>query len=355
MDRTARDWLQQPIAALDPQARLAAEQRQQQLTKPAGSLGQLETLAVELAAMQGNACPQLNNISISLFAADHGIAREGVSAFPQAVTAQMIANFAHGGAAISVAAQALGATLEVVNLGTVSQLAALPGVHEQSIAAGTASFLSAPAMTDPQLTAALNAGRDAVQRADDTGAQLFIGGEMGIGNTSTATALVCAQLKLPPVALAGPGTGLDDKGVSHKVAVLEQALNYHQTDLNSVESILRCLGGFEIAALCGAYLHAAQRGIPVLVDGYICSVAALLVCALQPAVRNWLLFAHRSAEPGHQQVLAAMAAEPLLQLSLRLGEGSGAAVAVPLLRMACTLHAGMATFSEAGVANRDDD
>jgi len=353
-ESTARAWLQQPVKALDLQARDAAQQRQQQLTKPAGSLGQLEAVAIELAGMQGCACPQLDNITISLFAADHGIAREGVSAFPQAVTAQMIANFAQGGAAISVAARELGAQLEVVNLGTVTPLAELSGVRDQTIAAGTQSFLAAPAMTAIQLDAALNAGREAVVRALTADAQLFIGGEMGIGNTSTATALACAQLGLAPALLAGPGTGLDEAGVNRKVTVLEQALQHHHSELNTPESILRCLGGFEIAALCGAYLHAAQRGLPVLVDGFICSVAALLACAIQPEVRNWLLFGHRSAEPGHQQVLAALEAEPLLQLSLRLGEGSGAAVAVPLLRMACTLHAGMATFAEAGVANRDD-
>lgn len=353
-ESTARAWLQQPVKALDLLAREAAQQRQQQLTKPGGSLGQLETVAIELAGMQGCVCPQLDHISISLFAADHGIAGEGVSAFPQAVTAQMIANFAHGGAAISVAARELGAQLEVVNLGTVTPLAELAGVRDQTIAAGTQSFLAAPAMTDAQLDAALNAGRAAVIRAIAGDAQLFIGGEMGIGNTTAATALACAQLALTPAQLAGPGTGLDEAGVNRKVMVLEQALQHHHSELKSPESILRCLGGFEIVALCGAYLHAAQKGLPVLVDGFICSVAALLACAIQPEVRNWLLFGHRSAEPGHQLVLAALGAEPLLQLSLRLGEGSGAAVAAPLLRMACAIHGGMATFAEAGVANRDD-
>jgi nicotinate-nucleotide--dimethylbenzimidazole phosphoribosyltransferase len=207
-------------------------------------------------------------------------------------------------------------------------------------------------MTQAQGELALQAGRDSVLRAKAAGAQLFIGGEMGIGNTTAASALACALLDCPVTHLTGPGTGLNAEGVSHKAQVIERALALHAAQRGDALQTLFNLGGFEIAALVGAYLACAQEGVAVLVDGFICTVAALVAVRLNPTCREWLLFGHRGAEPGHRHVLEALGAEPLLELGLRLGEGSGAALAVPLLRLACDLHGQMATFAEAAVADR---
>jgi len=348
------NWLQHPAAPIDTAAGLRAHEHQQQLTKPPGSLGRLETLAEWLAARQGTEQPAAERIAITLFAADHGLASEGTSAFPQAVTGEMVKNFAHGGAAISVLARELGAQLEVVNLGTLNDPGPLPGVIDARLGPGTANALHQPAMTAPQLQAALATGRGAVARAMDNGSQLFIGGDMGIGNTASATACACALLGLPAVKLTGPGTGLDAAGVARKAALIQRTLDRHHDALGAPLSILRHLGGFEIAALTGSYIACAQHGLPALVDGFITSAAALLAVHIQPGTRDWLLFCHRSAEPGHAHMLDALDAEPLLDLGLRLGEGSGAASAVPLLRLACALHNGMATFANAGVSGRDE-
>ncbi|KRE88711.1 nicotinate-nucleotide--dimethylbenzimidazole phosphoribosyltransferase [Frateuria sp. Soil773] len=343
------DWLDHPCAAPDAAAAAAARARQAQLTKPPGSLGALETVAVQLAAMQRTERPGAERVWISVFAADHGVAAEGVSAFPQAVTGEMVRNFAGGGAAISVLARALGATLEVVNLGTVNDPGEIPGVRRAVIAPATANFCIEPAMTAPQLAAALAAGADSARAAKEAGAQVFVGGEMGIANTTAATALACALLGESPQALAGAGTGLDAAGIARKRAVVDHALARH-ADAGTPLEQLRCLGGFELAALAGACVACAQGGVPFLVDGFIATAAALAAVRINPGVRDWLLFAHRSQERGHARLLEAMRAEPLLDLGLRLGEASGAATAVPLLRLACALHDGMATFEQAGVS-----
>jgi nicotinate-nucleotide--dimethylbenzimidazole phosphoribosyltransferase len=307
---------------------------------------------VQLAGLQGQVKPTLEQVWIAIFAGDHGVVAEGVSAFPQEVTGQMLLNFVSGGAAISVLAQQLGAQLEVVDLGTVTPTLNLPGVRHLNIGPGTANFVDGAAMTQAHGELALQAGRDSVLRARAAGAQLFIGGEMGIGNTTAASALACALLDCPVTHLTGPGTGLNAEGVSHKAQVIERALALHAAQRGDALQTLFNLGGFEIAALVGAYLACAQEGVAVLVDGFICTVAALVAVRLNPACREWLLFGHRGAEPGHRHVLEALGAEPLLELGLRLGEGSGAALAVPLLRLACDLHGQMATFAEAAVADR---
>ena len=356
------NWLAQPCAALNELSRTAALARQEQLTKPPGSLGKLEAIAVQLSALQGTDKPQMERLHISIFAADHGVAAEGVSAFPQAVTVEMVRNFARGGAAISVLAKHLNATLEVINLGTVLPVEPLAKVRDERIAAGTANFAQGPAMTEAQLAAALLAGQAAALRAKQSGAHLLIGGEMGIANTTSASAIACALLQESPQLLAGPGTGLDSKGVAHKAAVIQRALDLHGflpspaggrgVGGEGALDVLRHVGGFEIAALAGAYLAAAQSGMAVLVDGFISTVAALTAVRIQPDVRNWLLFAHISAEPGHQRVLTALDVQPMLQIGMRLGEGSGAATAVPLLQLACALHNNMATFAEAQVSGK---
>ncbi|MEW9898428.1 nicotinate-nucleotide--dimethylbenzimidazole phosphoribosyltransferase [Chitinivorax sp. PXF-14] len=346
-------WWQRAPRSLDQAARSAALARQQVLTKPAGALGELESLAVRLAAMQGRACPRLEAPWISIFAADHGVAAAGVSAYPQEVTAQMVANFATGGAAICVLAKQINARFEVVDCGVAADTSQWPAVVQAKRVHGTANFLSTAAMDEATLAAALDAGRAAVSRAVEAGADCFIAGEMGIANTTSASALACAWLAAPPAELAGPGTGLDASGVSRKAALIAKALALHGDVLDDTQRTLAALGGCEIAALAGAYVAAAQAGLPALVDGFISSVAALAACRLNPGTRDWLLFGHQSAEPAHARVLAALDARPLLQLGLRLGEGSGAAAAFPILKLACALHGEMATFAEAGVSNRD--
>ncbi|MBW8369726.1 MAG: nicotinate-nucleotide--dimethylbenzimidazole phosphoribosyltransferase [Thiobacillus sp.] len=344
-----------PFAAakpLDEAARAAALARQAQLTKPPGSLGRLETLVATLAAMQGRTLPRIQQPWISIFAADHGVAAEGVSAFPQSVTQQMLANFVGGGAAISVLAREAGATLEVIDVGTLAP-SPVAGVIQAQVACSTANFCQQPAMSAAQAHAALDAGAAACVRAQAGGADLVIGGEMGIANTTAAAALACALLGLPGGALAGAGTGVDAAGVMRKAALIDHALALHGLAPPPSDPLqaLCAVGGFEIGALAGAYLAAAQAGVPVLVDGFICSAAALLAVRLNPGARDWMLFAHVSAESGHAAILRALDAQPLLALDMRLGEASGAAAAIPLLRLACALHAGMATFAEAGVAN----
>ena len=345
------DWFTAPAAPLDRTAETAALVRQASLTKPPGSLGRLESAAVRLAALQRTAQPSVDRVRITVFAADHGVAGEGVSAFPQAVTGQMLRNFADGGAAICVLARTLGADLELVDLGTAGEPLALPGVRSVRLGPGTANLVQGPAMTGAQVAAALAEGRAAVLRAQAAGVDLFIAGEMGIANTTAAAALACALLDRPAADLTGPGTGLDREGVARKAAVIARALDLHRPHLSEPLEVLRRLGGFEIAAMTGAYIACAQIGVPALVDGFIAGVAALTAVRLYPGAGDWLLYGHRSAEPGHALVLAALGAEPMLDLEMRLGEGSGAAVAVPLLRLACALHNRMATFAEAGVSD----
>ena len=348
-------WLALPCAVPDAAAAERAAARQARLTKPPGSLGRLEALAMQLAALQGSDRPAVERVQVCVFAGDHGVAAQGVSAFPQAVTAQMVANFVASGAAVSVLARAQGAALEVVKLGTAADTGTLPGVVDARIAPMTADFTLAPAMSDAQLAAALDAGRAAVQRAVRAKAQVLIGGEMGIANTTAAAALACALLGEQPATLSGPGTGLDAAGVAHKAAVIGRALALHGPHVDSPLEALRRLGGFEIAALAGAAIACAQAGLPLLVDGFIVTAAVLAAVRIQPGVHDWLLFAHRSAEPGHARLLAALDAAPLLALDMRLGEGSGALAALPLLRLACAAHAGMATFDEAGIAGGASD
>ena len=343
-------WWQGPAAAIDEAASTAAEARQAVLTKPPGALGRLEAIAVRLAGLQGVVKPELERVEIVVYAADHGVVAEGVSAFPQVVTYEMVKNFANGGAAINVLARATGARLEVVNLGTVVEADELPGVSNRVIAAGSANFAQTEAMTVEQFDTAMQVGRHMAEAAAARATQLFIGGEMGIGNTSSAAAIGCALLDVDAAAMAGPGTGLDADGVSHKAQVIARALERHAAALTSPAEILRILGGFEIAALAGSYIHCAQAGVPVLVDGFISTAAALCATRINPACDPWLLYSHASAEPGHAALLRALEAEPLLDLGMRLGEGSGAAVAITLLRQACALHNEMATFAEAGVS-----
>ncbi len=327
-----------------------AKDYQLRLTKPPISLGDVERCATRMSAYQQSLAPVIRNIDIVIMAADHGITEEKVSSFPQSVTSEMIKNFAGGGAAIAVLAKSLDARLMVFNLGTVSEIPEIEGVIDVRVANGTRNFSKTQAMTQEQCRQAMFHGKQAADWASFNNCQLFIGGEMGIGNTTSAAALASRLLDCPVKEIAGPGTGLGPQGVEHKIKVIEQALDLHQT--KDPLALLAAVGGFEIAALAGAYIACAHRGIPVLLDGFISSTAALVAVEMNPSIRPWLMASHCSQEPGHKHILAALELEPMVDLKMRLGEGSGAALVVPLMQQACKLQAEMASFSDAKVSEK---
>ncbi len=347
------DWIEAPCAQPSQKHVAQAEARQNALTKPRGSLGVLERIAIQLAACQERDCPGVALARIILFAGDHGITAQGVSAYPSAVTVQMLDNFARGGAAISVLARELGAPLEVIDVGTLAATE-IAGVITDKPCCGTRDFSREPAMTTEEMRFALAAGRRAVQRAAGQGADLLIFGEMGIGNTTSAAAVAAALLARSADDVVGAGTGLDREGIRRKSLVIAEALKWH--GLHRAEAlpldVLMRVGGLEIAALTGAIVAAAQARVPILIDGFIVTVAALVALRQNSSCQPWLIYSHRSSEKGHRLVLEALGAEPILDLKMRLGEGSGAAVALPVVRLACALHAGMATFEEAHVSER---
>jgi nicotinate-nucleotide--dimethylbenzimidazole phosphoribosyltransferase len=328
-----------------------AQQRQNTLTKPPGSLGQLESIAIQLAGCQGLVCPQITHPWISVFAADHGITEEGVSAFPAVVTQEMVKNFSSGGAAITIIAKQENACFEVVDVGVFNNVSPLPNLLSHRVAAGSFNFAKQEAMTETMLQDALQVGRDAVSRALKSGADLFIGGEMGIGNTSSATAIISQICQAPITDLVGRGTGVNDEQLLHKQTVLEAALRLHQTEMNSAKAVLRCVGGLEVAALTGAYLECGRLGLPMVVDGVIACAAALIAYEMQPQIKGWMLFGHQSVEPAQDAVFKRLKVTPIIDLAMRLGEGTGAAMAIPIIRLACALHANMATFEEANISD----
>ena len=341
----AKHWYHKKTKTIDSEAITGALVRQAVLTKPAGSLGRLEEIGVNFSGWQSAEKPSLDKVQIAVFAADHGIAEAGVSAFPQQVTVEMVKNFAHGGAAISVLARQLGARFSIINMGTAFPCEESPGLISSPVAAGTHNFAKQAAMSSAQLEQALLRGSEAVL-ADS---QIFVGGEMGIANTTSAAALGCAYLGLDAAQLTGRGTGVDDVVLRHKMELIDSALDLHKEVATTAFEKLRCFGGFEIAALAGAYIACAQKGVPVLVDGFISTAAAVAAVSLNSGVRDWMLFSHYSQEFGHRHLLDFLDASPLLDFQMRLGEGSGAALCVPLLQSACLLQSEMATFEEAAV------
>ncbi|MGX1321458.1 nicotinate-nucleotide--dimethylbenzimidazole phosphoribosyltransferase [Bradyrhizobium sp. USDA 377] len=344
------DWVTRKCPEISAVHRDAAIARQAQLTKPTGALGRLEQLAIELAGLQASEQPRAARVPIIIFAGDHGIVAQGVSAYPQAVTIAMMANFASGGAAISVLARELGSNLEVVDAGTLA--AAMPDIITDKPRHGTRDFSVEAALTPAELAFAFEAGQRAVARAEASRPDLLIFGEMGIGNTTTSAAIAASLLGISAEEIAGSGTGVDAAGRAHKARVIDAAIARHGVAGAPPEKILCAVGGLEIAAIAGAIIAAAQRRIPVLIDGFIVSVAALAAVRLNPSCQPFLLPSHQSAEQGHRLVLRALNVQPLISLDLRLGEGSGAAIALPLVRSACALHNGMATFAQANVPDR---
>jgi nicotinate-nucleotide--dimethylbenzimidazole phosphoribosyltransferase len=353
----------------DARAEAAARARQQQLTKPPGSLGRLEELACWFAARLRSPTPQISRSEIFVFAADHGVAARGVSAFPQSVTGQMLGNFANNGAAINVLASLEGCRIEVVDVGVTGDSELPRGVRNERVRPGTRDLFCEAAMTSDELTAALSVGERCAREAVQRGAQLLIAGDMGIANTTAAACLICAFTDALPEQVVGRGTGVDDVGLARKREVVAAALARARAaagmaaagtvQAGTVQAgadqgalarqLFAHLGGLEIAAMAGLYTEAARNGIPVLLDGYISAAAALGAVRLEPGALPWMLASHRSAEGGHSVALQALGLDPLVDLRMRLGEGSGAALTLPIIKAALALHRNMATFAQAGV------
>lgn len=339
------------IAPLDAEAMARAQARQARLTKPPGSLGRLEEIAVQVAGMTSQERPSVARCVVVVMAADHGVTSEGVSAYPAEVTAQMALNFLRGGAAINAISGSVGASVTVVDVGIASEVSH-PALLARKVAPGTANMAVGPAMTQAQALAAMVAGAETLEALANEGLDLVATGEMGIGNSTAASALTAVMTGRSAREVTGRGTGVDDERLAHKVAVIKRAIALNAPDANDPLGTLAKVGGLEIAALSGLILAAASRRIPVLLDGFIASSAALIACAWRPLAREYLLAGHVSVEPGHQIILDHLGLRPLLNLEMRLGEGTGAALAMAVVDAALRAHAEMATFDEAGVSNR---
>jgi nicotinate-nucleotide--dimethylbenzimidazole phosphoribosyltransferase len=340
------------VGPLDATAQAVARQRLDSLTKPPGSLGRLERLAVQIVGITRHARPKLSRRTVVVMAADHGVTVEGVSGYPSSVTAEMVRNFVRGGAAINVLARLAHAEVMIVDIGVAADFPPeLPILHRK-VAYGTANFAQTQAMRLEQARAAIGTGIEVVGLAEGGVPEVVCLGEMGIGNTTAASAIVASLTGLPPASVTGRGTGIDDATWARKVAVIERALALHSPDVRDPLRILADVGGLEIAGLVGVVLGAASRHIPIVIDGFIATAAALLAVELCPASRAYLIAAHRSVEIGHRAALERLELEPLFALDLRLGEGTGAALALPILDAALALLDEMATFEEAGVAGQ---
>lgn len=338
------------IEPLDERAAAAMQATLDAKTKPRGSLGQLEELACRIAAIRATTDLAPLKPVVVVAAADHGVAAEHISAYPSEVTRQMLLNFARGGAAINILAARAGAELVIVDAG-VREPVDDQRIVQLRIAPGTANAARGPAMTDEQTAAAISAGAALASALATSGFGLVALGDMGIGNTTAASAVCAALLPAPPAAVCGRGTGLDDAGVARKIAVVERMLAVNQPDRNNPLAVLAAVGGLEIAYLTGLALGAAARRLVVVLDGFITAAAALVAVRQQPLSADYMIAAHRSPEPGHTLALEALGLEPLLDLGLRLGEGSGAALALPLIQSALTIASEMATFAVAGVTD----
>lgn len=345
-------WPIPVIPPLDTQLAPALRRRLDQKTKPPGSLGRLEELALRLGLMQATERPVLRQPTVLVFAGDHGLAAEGVSPYPSAVTAQMVLNFLGGGAAINVFARQHGLALKVVDAGVASELPAHPSLLNRKVRAGTRNALHEPALTAAEVAKCLERGAQIAAECAAAGSNALLFGEMGIGNTSAAALLVSALLDLPLADCVGRGTGHDDAGLAKKHAVLAR-VQASRAGAKAPLDALAAYGGCEIAMMAGAMLGAAARRMVIVNDGFITTAALAAVAKLAPGVLDYAVFSHCSAESGHRRVLAALGAKPLLELDLRLGEGTGAALAWPLVQAAANFLEQMATFESAGVSDRE--
>jgi len=338
------------VVKIDTSAQAAAGKHQDSLTKPQGSLGRLEDIACWFAARQGKAVPDMLRAHICVFAGDHGVVEEGVSAFPSVVTAEMLKNFAAGGAAINVLAKQHGASLSVVDVGVQSDVSTVEGVVHAKVRMGTGNITKESAMTEWDYWQAVSVGEEQAEQAIADGANVLIAGDMGIGNTTASAALICELALLTPEQVVGRGTGVDDASYQLKVTAVRRALQRAQHTPS--KDAMRELGGLEIAAMAGFYRASARLGVPVLLDGFISAAAALAAITWDARIAGWMLATHVSQEKGHALALNALGLEPLLDMEMRLGEGSGAALILPLLQSAIALHRDMATFDSAGVSDK---
>jgi nicotinate-nucleotide--dimethylbenzimidazole phosphoribosyltransferase len=338
------------IAPPDPEVAAAARARHDRLTKPPGSLGRLEDLSVWVSSCQGRCPPhQFQRARVVVFAGDHGVTAAGVSAYPAEVTAQMVANFDAGGAAINVLADAAGASVRVVDVSVDADVSHSPSIGAHRVRRGSGNIAIEDALTDDEVATAIEVGRRVADEEVDSGADLLIAGDMGIGNTTPATTLVAAVTDSEPVAVVGRGTGVDDAGWIRKTAAVRDAL-YRSRDATNPVALLRICGGADLAAIAGFCAQAAVRRTPLLLDGLVVTAAALLAEQLAPGAKQWWQAGHRSTEPAHAVALQRLGLEPIVDMRMRLGEGTGAAVALPVLRAAVAVLESMATFDEAGIA-----
>ncbi len=340
------------IPPLDAEAAAAARTRQDTLTKPQGSLGRLEELSIQLAGATANPRPSVARKAVIVMAGDHGVALEGVSAFPPEVTPQMVINFLHGGAAINVLARQAGARVIIVDIGVAAPLEPQPGLISRRVANGTRNMAAGPAMTHAEAGQALQTGIEVVQAEIDQGLDLVATGDMGIGNTTPSTAILAAFTGLPVAQITGRGTGLNDDGLQHKIKIIEQALAVNQPNPDDALDVLCKVGGLEIAGLAGVILGAAARRVPVVIDGFISGAAALVAAGLAPGVKPYLIASHQSVEIGHRAMLERLGLRALVDMNLRLGEGTGAALAFHLIEASTRILNEMATFGEAGVSDK---
>lgn len=342
--------LTQAIAPLDEAAMKAAQVHLDQLTKPPGSLGKLEGLAVKLAGITGNVRPVFDKRSVIVMAADHGVCEEGVSAFPAEVTPQMVYNFLAGGAAVNVLARQASADVVCVDIGVNAEMTH-PGLLQRKLRYGTGNMAKGPAMSREEAEAAIRVGAEVVSDAVSQGVRLFVTGEMGIGNTTASAAIMSSLTGIAPQQSVGRGTGVNDERLRHKISVVERALEVNRPDANDPLDVLAKVGGLEIAGMTGVILGAAAHRCPVVIDGFISTVSALLAVRLEPKAADYLIASHVSHEQGHRALLQALGLNPMLELDMRLGEGTGGVLALHLVDAACRIVAEMATFESAGVAS----
>ena len=342
------------IEGLDEAAMAEARERQGTLTKPPGSLGQLENLSIQIAGITGNPIPRIDEKVVTVMAGDHGVVAEGVSAFPAEVTPQMVFNFLMGGAAINVLARHVGARVVIVDMGVAVEMESHPDLLVKKIALGTQNIAQGPAMTSEQAIQSILAGAAVVEAEIERGLDILATGDMGIGSTTPSAAIAAAITGKSVADIVGRGTGVDDEGLQRKVSAVQKALDTNNPDPKDGLDILAKVGGFEIGGLAGAILAAAANRRPVVIDGFISTAAAMIAVSLAPEARNYLIAAHRSQELGHQIMMDWLQLDHLLDLQMRLGEGTGAVLAISLVEAACKTLAEMATFGEAGVSDKEE-
>ena len=342
------------IRPLDAKSMAAAKARQDTLTKPTGSLGRLEELSIRIAGMQGKPLPQIKQKAVIVMAADHGVTARGTSAYPQEVTAEMVLNFLHGGAGINVISRHVGARVVIVDMGVAKKLESHPGLISRRIADGTQDMSKGPAMTVAQATRSVEAGIEIVTTEIKKGLDIVATGDMGIGNT-TASAAICAVMTGKTAAeVTGRGTGLDDQQLQQKIIIINEAITLNKPDFSKPLEVLAKVGGFEIGGLAGVILGAASLRVPVIIDGFISGAAALIAAGLCPQCKDYMIAGHCSVEPGHKILLQHLGLKPLLDLEMRLGEGTGAALAMSFAETSVGILTEMATFAEAGVAEKGE-